>query len=157
MVLLQHSVMQHWGFSAPKLHTRAFLSEQKCLFKIVLMVRFMSYLDWSQQVTNWLCPTCIKTCKPDTLTLCQRSISRLSCAADFWTFIKCLCLSSSMVGTHSGRAGSKLCPGFGPLHSCPVCASSAHNSHLPEKRDPSPCAHTTALALALPSSPSSTS
>lgn len=102
----------------------------------------MSYLAWSQQVTKWLYTTCIKTRKPDALTLSQKSISRLSSAADFWTFIKGLCLSSSMVGTCSGWAGSKLYPGFGPLHSCSECASSAHKSHSPEKRDPSPHPHT---------------
>lgn len=97
---------QHWGFSAPKLHTPAFLSEQKCLFKIVLMVRFMSYLAWSQQVTNWLCTTSIKTCKPDAPTLIQKSISRLSSTEDLCTFIKCLCLSSS--DTQSSRLLSQL-------------------------------------------------
>lgn len=96
--------MQHWGFPAPTLHTlvwvKHFLSEQKRLVKIVLTIRFMSYLAWSQQVTNWLCTTCLKTCKPDALTLSQKSISRVSSAADFWTFIKGL--SASMVGTGSG-------------------------------------------------------
>lgn len=116
----------------------------------------MSYLAWSQQVTNWLCTRCIKGCKPDALTLSQKSISRLSSPADFWTFTKCLCLFSSVVGTRSGWAGFQLYPDFGPLHSCSECASSAHNSHPPEKRDPSPHPHTTALALVLPSSLSST-
>lgn len=130
---------QHWGFSAPKSRTPAFLAEQKCLLRIVLTVRFTSYLASSQQVTNWLCTRCIKTCKPDALTLNQKSISRLSSPADFWTFIKCLCLYSSVVSTHSGWAGFQLYHGlWASALLLRVCLLCPQESPTWEKRPLSP-------------------